>query len=353
MPRTAASLERTDVRAARANPPGGRGPLRCATVRSVRGLVSIALFCLLGACTIPRSRPSSTAVRGTLPADCREAAVALQVLGSGGPIADDARASSGYLVWVRGRPRVLVDAGPGVMLRLGETGADVTDLDAVLLTHLHVDHSADMAGLLKSMSFGARRSPLPVVGPTRGAGFPGVEAFLAALLSDGGAYPYLGYTQTRRPFEVVPREVDTTTPAAVEVRVTDGVGVRAIGVPHGRVPALAFVVSVEGRTIAFMGDQRADERRYVETIRGADVLVAHMAIAPDTGGVAARLHAPPARLGEVAAEAGVGAMVLSHLMRRSLLNLDANVASIAARYDGPVIVAEDGMCFRVPFAGGR
>jgi len=312
----------------------------------------MVFLCLLGACTSPGSRPSSTAVRVTLPAECREAAVALQVLGSGGPIVDDARASSGYLVWVRGRPRVLVDAGPGVMLRLGEAGANVTHLDAVLLTHVHVDHSADVAGLLKSMSFGARRSPLPVVGPTQGEGFPGVEAFLAALLSDGGAFPYLGYAQARAPFVLVPREVDTRTPAAVEIRMTDGLGVRAIGVPHGRVPALAFLVSVEGRTIAFMGDQRADEPRYVEMIYGADVLVAHMAIASDTGGVAARLHAPPARLGEVAAEAGVGAMVLSHLMHRSLQDLDANVADIAARYRGSVIVAEDGICVRVPFPGG-
>ena len=36
--------------------------------------------------------------------------VAVQVLGSGGPIADDARASTGYIVWIDGHSRVLVDA---------------------------------------------------------------------------------------------------------------------------------------------------------------------------------------------------------------------------------------------------
>ena len=41
--------------------------------------------------------------------------VILQILGSGGPIADDGRASSGYLVWVDGESRVLIDAGGGIL----------------------------------------------------------------------------------------------------------------------------------------------------------------------------------------------------------------------------------------------
>ena len=55
--------------------------------------------------------------------------IALQVLGSGGPIADDGRASSGYLVWVDGTARVLIDAGGGTFLRFAEAGARFEDLD--------------------------------------------------------------------------------------------------------------------------------------------------------------------------------------------------------------------------------
>jgi hypothetical protein len=43
--------------------------------------------------------------------------IALQILGPGGPIANDGRASSGYLVWVDGVARVLPDAGGGIFLR--------------------------------------------------------------------------------------------------------------------------------------------------------------------------------------------------------------------------------------------
>ena len=69
--------------------------------------------------------------------------VVLQVLGSGGPIADDGRASTGYLVWVDGKSRALIDTGGGIFLRFGEAGASFADLDFIGLSHLHTDHSAD------------------------------------------------------------------------------------------------------------------------------------------------------------------------------------------------------------------
>lgn len=305
-----------------------------------------ALVVLAGCAASP---PIGPVAAGDVPpaTGCHQAEVAVQVLGSGGPFADDGRASSGYLVWVDGRARLLVDAGPGVLLRLGESGADPADLEGVLLSHLHVDHSADVAGLLKRMSFGERSAPLPVVGPTAGAGFPGLEAFLTALVGDEGAYPYLGYFGERAPFALAPREVDVAGPEAIEVLTTEHVRVRAIGVPHGPVPTLGFEVLVGARRVAFMGDQRADEARFVDMIRGADLLVAHMAIAPDTGGPAAQLHATPARLGALAVEANVGAVVLSHLMRRSLEDLDENLEAIRASYRRPLRVAVDGMCLPV------
>ena len=60
--------------------------------------------------------------------------VAVQVLGSGGPIADDGRASSAYLIWVDGKSRVLIDAGGGAFLRFAEAEADFRDLDFIGLS---------------------------------------------------------------------------------------------------------------------------------------------------------------------------------------------------------------------------
>ena len=78
------------------------------------------------------------------------APVAVQVLGSGGPDSNDARASSGYLLWVDGEARLLVDAGGGVFLRFGEAKAKFESLDAIAITHLHADHVSDLPARSKT-----------------------------------------------------------------------------------------------------------------------------------------------------------------------------------------------------------
>ena len=76
-------------------------------------------------------------------------ALEVVVLGSGGPRAFG-RAGSSYIVKVDGRPRILVDAGPGAFLRIGELQLDLEKVDTVLLTHLHIDHSADLAAFFNA-----------------------------------------------------------------------------------------------------------------------------------------------------------------------------------------------------------
>ena len=127
------------------------------------------------------------------PGSCvQPAGVTLQVLGSGGPIADDGRASSAYLVWVDGTARVMIDAGGGSFLRFGEAGARFEDLDFIGLSHLHTDHSAGLPALLKSGNFSDRDRPLPIAGPDGDGVFPGVDGFLTSVLDqDSGAYAYL------------------------------------------------------------------------------------------------------------------------------------------------------------------
>ncbi|MFW6049918.1 MAG: MBL fold metallo-hydrolase [Myxococcota bacterium] len=275
--------------------------------------------------------------------------MAVQVLGSGGPIADDGRASAGYLLWVDGRVRLLVDAGGGTFLRFAETGARFEDLEAILLTHLHVDHTAGLPALLKSASFGQRDRPLPVLGPTGDDPFPPLRAFLDALLGrEQGAWGYLGgYLEPGgNPFRLEPREVDVTAPkAAAPVWEGGGIEVHAVGVPHGPVPALAYAVRVRGRRIVFAGDQRMDEERFERLAHGADLLVAHHAVPEGAGERARALHATPSRIGAVASRADAGRLVLSHHMARSLSQIDGSRDHIEQRYEGPLHVAEDLDCF--------
>src|ERR1700738_5684987 len=71
------------------------------------------------------------------------------VLGSGGPRAFG-RAGSSYIVLIDGKPRILLDAGPGAFVRIGELNIDLGQVDIVLLTHLHTDHSGDLAAFFNA-----------------------------------------------------------------------------------------------------------------------------------------------------------------------------------------------------------
>lgn len=276
--------------------------------------------------------------------------VALQVLGSGGPIADDGRASTGYIVWVDGRSRVLVDAGGGTFLRFGEAGASFVDLEFVGLSHFHTDHSADFPALLKSGNFSGREEPLPVAGPGPGGPFPGLGAWLDSMLADGsGAYGYLsGYLDgSGRLVKLVQQEVasDSEKP----VRVLDGdITIDALPVPHAIVPALGYRVTTGDVSIVFASDQNGSSDAFIDFAKDATVLVMHLPIPEAATGAAIKLHARPSDVARVAKAAGAGTLVLSHFMARSLQNLDANVDVVRTGFGGEVVVASDLACMVVP-----
>jgi ribonuclease BN (tRNA processing enzyme) len=276
----------------------------------------------------------------------------LQILGSGGPIADDGRASSGYLVWLDGSAKVLIDAGGGTFLRFGESGAKFESLDFVGLSHFHTDHSASFPALLKSGSFSNRERSLVVAGPDGSEIFPGLNAYLRSMLEDEhGAYGYLsGYLDGTgglpkiNAFEVAEVEGEVST-----VYFDDGAKLRieAMHVPHGIVPALAFRVKIDKYTIVFASDQNGSDDAFIEFARNANILVMHMVVPEGVSGVGRRLHAPPSVIGAIAEQANVGTLVLSHFMARSLKNRDQNVSIIESAFDGRVILANDLDCVSV------
>jgi ribonuclease BN (tRNA processing enzyme) len=275
--------------------------------------------------------------------------VALQVLGSGGPIADDARASSAYLVWVDGKSRVLIDAGGGAFLRFGEAQANFGDLDFIGLSHFHTDHSADFPALLKSGYFSRRERPLPVAGPGAGGPFPGLNGFLSGMLDkDSGAFGYLsGYLDGSEGLAKIDAiEVGNEVQSAVSVYddETGSLIIDALHVPHGIVPAIAFRVRVNGATIVFSGDQNGSNPSFTDFARRASALVMPMPVPEGATGAARRLHAPPGVIGDIARESGAKRLVLSHLMARSLRDLDRNLAAVRSSYSGPVLVANDLEC---------
>jgi ribonuclease BN (tRNA processing enzyme) len=278
--------------------------------------------------------------------------VAVQVLGSGGPIADDGRASAAYLVWVDGKSRVLIDAGGGTFLRFAEAKADFRDLDFVGLSHFHADHSADFPALLKSGSFSGRSEPLTVAGPDGNDRFPGLDQFLDSLLDpESGAFAYLGDYLTgsgRLPeLELVEVQSNNTGPFAVFGDNNSPIQVEAMHVPHGIVPATAFRIRVGAQIIVFASDQNGGKPEFVEFARDANLLVMHMPVPEDVAGIGRKLHAPPSVIGTIANDANVKMLVISHLMKRSLSNLEQNVDLVNSKFSGPVDVADDLSCYKI------
>ena len=281
-------------------------------------------------------------------ATCSRHGVQVQILGSGGPELEDKRASSSYLVWQDGRPRILIDSGGGSALRFGQAGAHVAQLDAVLFTHLHIDHSADFAALIKSSYFDERKAPLPVYGPPGNENFPSTTEFVAGLF-DGkhGIYRYLtdflaakdgGYSLQAHDVALTAREIRT-------VLRTSDLAVDATQVVHGAVPAIAWRVNIGGTIIVFSGDTNGDNGNLERLATGANLFVAHNAVPEGETGAARQLHMPPSVIGRIAKTAGVERVVLSHRMLRTLVRESETRSAIARMYPGPVAFAEDLDCF--------
>jgi len=290
---------------------------------------------------------------------CGTAPLQVQVLGSGGPELADKRASSSYLVWIDGKARVLVDIGGGAALRFGESGATVSDLDVILFTHLHADHSADLPALVKMSFFENRARPLPIYGPTGNKLMPSTVAFVRALFdSTRGAYRYLGdflSPISRNTYKLQPQDIGDvrnkirvprkTSDKIWPVFTSDRLRISATAVTHGSIPALAWRIEAGGKNIVFGGDTNGEGDNLQQLARQADLLLAHNAVPEGASGIERQLHMPPSVIGRIAQEAGVKQLVLSHRMRRTLGHETETLGAIKKHYAGPVSFANDLDCF--------
>jgi len=278
---------------------------------------------------------------------CGEQGVVLQVLGSGGPELGDRRASSGYLIWRNGKARFLVDLGAGTLLHFEQSGASVNDLDVILVSHFHVDHVNDLPGLVKASFFSGRDRDLPLYGPGGNARFPSATKFVQAIFGPTGPFRYLGsYIDGSDSYRLIAHDVDVNRHIPRTVINDSSYRITAVPVHHGPVPALAWRVQLDNKVLVFSGDMNNDYHTLASLAKGADILVAHHAIADSSDRIARNLHMPPEVIGRIAAKAGVNKLVLSHRMLRTLGKEKQSTALIRQQYHGPIKFAEDMQCIR-------
>ena len=277
----------------------------------------------------------------------------IQLLGSGGPISDDARASSGEVIWIDGKSRLLIDAGGGTYLRFGQAGARLEDLHFIGISHFHTDHSADLPAILKGAYFMASDNKVTLAGPDGSDAFPSMTAFFKDMFGGKtGSFAYLeglhdgsdGLHLTVSPIIDVDRHAEKPSLVYQDAEVK----VYAYGIPHGNVPTLAFRIESKYGTIVVSADQNGTRQGFVDFAKGADILVMPAAIDDDADAASKFLHAPPTVVGKLAAVIHPKVLVLNHFMGKSLRNKDANVKIIQQYYHGPVYEGRDLSCFEMP-----
>jgi ribonuclease BN (tRNA processing enzyme) len=280
----------------------------------------------------------------------------LVLLGTAGaplPVAGRAGISAALRVG----PRVFViDCGRGSPSAFADAGLDFRQLEAIFVTHFHVDHVGDLPGLLL-YPWGIRQSdagPLPpvvVYGPSRLGALPVGDADLHRQTIICPARPAPGtsdlvdsilasfaYHLNVMPLDCsmpdprsLVRAVDIHIPApaapadlvAVTVLRDETVRVSAVTVRHGHAaPALAYRFDTPDGSIVFSGDTTVDDN-LIALATDADILVHHVAdleylgrhgyVGPALERMRA-LHTDVTEVGGVAERARVGELILTHYL---------------------------------------
>lgn len=239
--------------------------------------------------------------------------IEVTLLGTGSPIPDARRAGPSTLVRA-GDQTFLVDCGRGVLMRTAALGIGANAISALLLTHLHSDHIADLGDVLISRwvsNFAPNQPPLPIIGP------PGTAEVVENTLKAFG--PDIGYR--------IAHHADLTAPPPVEVEeVTDGVvwgrdGVAISVAPtdHRPVaPTIGFRIEHNGASVVLAGDTvpcptldalAAGAGALVHTVIRKDLVEAMpMQRIRDI----CDYHSTVEQAADTAARAGVGILILTH-----------------------------------------
>jgi ribonuclease BN (tRNA processing enzyme) len=275
-------------------------------------------------------------------------ALEVAVLGSGGPRAFG-RAGSSYIVLVGGTPRILVDAGPGAFLRIGELDLDLDNVDTVLLTHLHIDHSADLAAFFNARALTSDGTiAYRIFGPDGAGLFPKTSRFVNLLVGEDGAFAYQKTFGAPESFAVRDLAISLDS-ARTKIVDEDGLVVEEIATHHGDCPSVAYRISYQSAVVVFSGDMDASALpNLVQLAKNADLLIFNCAVLDPPGSPSQLydLHTPPRKIGEAARASGVKSLLLSHLAPDVEGQEDGVRKSIRASYGGSIAFASDKL--RVP-----
>ncbi len=238
----------------------------------------------------------------------------------------------------RGGDQILIDCGEGTQRQLVRS-CGLADFSDVFLTHFHVDHWLGLPGLLKTFDLRDRDRPLTIYGP------PGLNDLAGVMRRVYGRVGYELAFEELEPGEAVRRDgyaivpfhvrhrvtaygyalVEDERPGRFEAELAERLGVTP-GPDFGRLqrgetvngvaPKQVMGETRAGRKLVFSGDTAPCETLEVAA-HGADVLVHESTFgAEETERAAKTVHSTATQAANIAREAGVGLLAMTHLSSR-------------------------------------
>lgn len=249
--------------------------------------------------------------------------VRVTVLGSSAGTPTRTNPASGYLV-EHDEGTIWIDAGTGTFMRLAER-VDPGQLSAVVISHVHVDHSSDLFGLYGYLAYGpSGRVPVPVF-VTEGA--TNLFGDFAGATGEHVFHHVLGFR------EVGAGDTATVGPFALE-----------FGAANHSVANNVTRVKAGGRTLVYTGDTGPSDA-VVKMADRADLFLCEATFVGERDNQTYPYHLTAYEAGDIATRAGVGHLVLTHISHT--VDPFQSIAEAAERFSGPISYAEPGTEFDV------
>ncbi len=282
---------------------------------------------------------------------------------------------SAQAVNFRGRV-MLIDCGEGTQLQLRRYGIAFSRITDIFISHLHGDHCLGLPGLLSTLDLQESTQPVTVHIPAHGLDIfarmlkffcPGAKSITLKAIPAGTNVILSTKTLTVTSFPLYHRI------AAFGFIFREGLRERrllgdvadALGIPpslrKGIKAGASWRRPADGRVFdnreltasppsplsyAYCSDTMADPR-VAEAVRGVDLLYHEATYLSDLATQAiARGHSTAAQAGEIAREAGAGALLIGHYSKR-YTDSSPLVAEASATFPGPVIAADEGMTIEI------
>ncbi len=242
-------------------------------------------------------------------------------LGTGSIIPTESRFSSGILLEREDKLRVLLDIGPGVIEKLRRIKVNPESIQAVLITHLHLDHVSDLLPLLKikALTGGERLLIL---------GSPRTGRWLDLMTTDRRLFGYLSDLRCRDVMEVHELWDDCLRIAT---------GVRVCSKPVEHFDGIAYRIELDDLSITYSGDTVPDQR-LINLAEGSKILIHECSFPADK---LRGKHTSAIDLLRIVAEVNPEILIITHLYPEMEEDLPRFYETLSKVFSGRIYAPKD------------